>query len=137
MEFIWNYTFWIIFFVTIISFFLYKQITNNPNAITSKYITTLDLDNKYITQDDILQAMKDSKFKNVFFNEENQAFRGIVGFSMSSFFEHVEVRLIENEGKQTLNFFSICGLPTQIFDWGKNKRNYKRFLKNLYKKSNS
>lgn len=132
-----DYIFWIIFFVTIISIFLYKRITNNPNAITAKHIAYLDLENQNFTQEDILQAMKASKFKRVYYNEEKQVFRGSVNFSMSSFFENIEIRLINSETKQSLTFLSICGLPTQIYDWGKNKRNYKRFLKNLHKKSNS
>ena len=81
--------------------------------------------------------MKASKFKNAYFNEEDQVFRGTVGFSMSSFFELIEIRLIDSENNQSLTFLSICGLPTQIYDWGKNKRNYKRFIKNLNQKSNS
>lgn len=137
MELFSEYIFWIIFLGTILSIFLYKRITNNPNAITAKHIATIDLENKNITHEDILEAMKSSKFKNAYFNEEDQVFRGTVGFSMSSFFELIEIRIIETDAKQSLTFLSICGLPTQIFDWGKNERNYKRFLKNIHKKSNS
>lgn len=137
MDFITDYIFWIIFIITIASIFLYKKITKDPNAVTAKHIAILDLENKNITHEDILEAMKSSKFKNAYFNEEDQVFRGTVGFSMSSFFELIEIRIIETDAKQSLTFLSICGLPTQIFDWGKNERNYKRFLKNIHKKSNS
>lgn len=131
MDFISDYIFWIIFIITIASIFLYKKITKDPNAITAKHITSLDLESQSVKHEDILEAMKSSKFKNAYFNEEDQVFRGTVGFSMSSFFELIEIRLIDSENNQSLTFLSICGLPTQIYDWGKNKRNYKRFLKNL------
>lgn len=137
MDFISEYIFWIIFFGTIISILLYKRITNNPNAVTAKYIGTLDLENKEISREDILQAMKTSKFKNVYYDEGNQVFKGSVNFSISSYFENIEIRLIDSENKPRLTFLSICGFPFQIYDWGKNKRNYKRFIKNLHKKSNS
>ena len=137
MDFISDYIFWIIFIITIASIFLYKKITKDPNAITAKHIASLNLENQNITREDILQAMRYSKFKNAYFNEEDQVFRGTVGFSMSSFFELIEIRLIDSENNQSLTFLSICGLPTQIYDWGKNKRNYKRFIKNLNQKSNS
>jgi len=137
MDFISEYIFWIIFFGTILSILLYKRITNNPNAVTAKYIGTLDLENKEISREDILQAMKASNFKNVYYDERNEVFKGSVNFSMSSYFENIEIRLIDSENKPRLTFLSICGFPFQIYDWGKNKRNYKRFIKNLHKKSNS
>ena len=137
MNFASDYTFGIIFILTIVSIFLYKEITKDKHAVTAKYINNLELENKHYSNEDILQAMKASKFKNVYYDEDNQVFKAKVGFSMSSFYELIEIRLIETEGKQNLNFFSICGLPTQIYDWGKNERNYKRFIKNLHKKSNS
>jgi hypothetical protein len=52
---------------------------------------------------------------------------------MSSWTEQIEVQAIENQGKTEVNFKSICSLPTQIYDWGKNKRNYKKFEKELEK----
>ena len=63
MDFISDYIFWIIFFLTIVSIFLYKKITKDPNAVTAKHIAILDLENKNITHEDILEAMKSSKFK--------------------------------------------------------------------------
>lgn len=137
MNFIIDYIFWIIFILTISSIFLYKKITKDPNAITAKHTAILDLENKNISHEDILQAMKASKFKNIHYNERSQVFKGNVNFSMSSYFENIEIKLINSEEKQSLIFLSICGFPFQIYDWGKNKRNYKRFLKNLHKKSNS
>lgn len=137
MELFSEYIFWIIFFGTIISIFLVKKISKDPNAVTAKHFASLDIQNQNISREEILEAMKSSKFKKIYYDEENQVFKAKVGFSMSSYFELIEIRLIETDGRQKLNFFSICGLPTQIFDWGKNERNYKRFIKNLYKKSNS
>lgn len=133
MEIFSDYVFLIVLILTITSIFLYKKITKDPNAVTAKFIGVIDIKDHKIYKEDVLKAMEASNFKNAYFNEENRAFKATVGFSMSSYFELIEIRLIEKEGKQSLNFFSICGVPIQVYDWGKNKRNYNRFVKNINK----
>jgi len=79
------------------------------------------------------EAMKRAGFKDVDFNLEDKKFYATTSFSMSSWFEYIEVKIIPLDNKLQLHFSSICGYPYQIYDWGKNKENFERFQKELMK----
>lgn len=127
-----SYIGWILLIITVAIVFLYKRITKNPDAVTSKFSAS-----KYINADLntslnlIKQALENSGFKEIRLNKLENCYFAKTKFSMSSFTELIEVQAIQKEGGTEINFKSICSLPTQIYDWGKNKRNFSKFEKKL------
>ncbi|WP_053990970.1 hypothetical protein [Mangrovimonas sp. TPBH4] len=123
---------WLLLIGGIIFIFLYKKLTNNPDAITCKYRGNKTLEGKALDNLEIVkQALKDCHFKSVGVDKDTLKCYAQTSFSMSSFSEYIEVSLKEVDQHTELHFISICALPTQIYDWGKNKRNYKKFIKAL------
>ena len=80
------------------------------------------------------KAFLNLKFKNIYFDEEDSSFSAKTRMSIYSWSEYVTVKLSENGNFTEVDFKSKCALPTQIIDWGKNKRNSKKFFKNLESK---
>ncbi|WMI68515.1 hypothetical protein [Mangrovimonas sp. YM274] len=123
---------WTLLIGGIIFIFLYKKFTNNPAAITCKYRGYTSIEGKALDNLEIVkQALKHSNFKSVGVDNGTLKCYAQTSFSMSSFSEYIEVSLEEVDQHTQLHFTSICALPTQIYDWGKNKRNYKKFIKAL------
>lgn len=134
MEILNNYYGWFIFIITIIFFVIYKKITKNPDAITSKFISEYKINGKINNVDNLLfNALKNSGFKNIGLDKDSKRLYAQAKFSMSSFSEFIEVYYNEQNSSIHVRFKSICALPTQIYDWGKNKRNYKKFIEELKK----
>ncbi len=75
----------------------------------------------------IKEALKNAGFKKVGFDNEEFRFYAQSKFSMSSWAEYIEVKINNRENETEIKFKSICALPSQMIDWGKNKRNYKKF----------
>ena len=125
---------WIVCIVLVTFIVVYKKITKNPDAITSKYETRKKI--KGLPQHNlelIKQAVKNAGFKKVGIDEEERSVYAWTSFSMSSFLEYIEITYQQRQEQTELNFKSICALPTQIYDWGKNKRNFKKFEKEIEK----
>ncbi|WP_432671360.1 hypothetical protein [Flavobacterium sp. SM2513] len=127
--------FWWIFLLGIgIGLFLYKKLSNNPDAGTSKYkakkILHLDLETSGIL---IMKALEQAKFSNVHINDEGTEIQATSAFSMSSWSENIKVTIRKDENVTKMKFISICVFPMQIFDWGKNKENYRKFANELNK----
>lgn len=125
---------WTLFLITLLFIFAYKKIVKNPDAITSKFEARKKIkgnpnDNLKI----IMEALKNAGFRNVGLDADEHRFYARTKFSMSSFSEYIEVSYTHQPFSTTLKFKSICALPTQIIDWGKNKRNFKRLEKELEK----
>src|SRR5690606_31768840 len=101
-------------------------------AFTNKYIVDRQYQVPYL---DFLEAVNTalvkSGFKEVNVHPKNGVFTAKTGFSMSSWMEFIEVRCEQKADNIHVNFLSICGLPTQIFAWGKNRRNAERFFREL------
>lgn len=125
---------WIIVIVFVLTLFLYKKITKNKDALTSKFIAKqllpLKLDDALVISK---QALENAKFSKVILNLEEKKVNAQNGFSMSSFSEYIQVEANEINGATEIEFKSICAVPTQIYAWGKNRRNYKKFLSALNK----
>ena len=45
-----------------------------------------------------------------------------------SWTENISLQINQLENEYKLSFLSICAMPTQIYDWGKNRRNFKKFI---------
>ena len=125
---------WIILLVLAIGIFLYKIISKNPDAVTSKFKTTQTIHSDFNTSFVLIkEALENARFSKVNIDEDGTKINARSGFSMSSWSEYIQVKIHRNADRTEFEFKSICALPTQIFDWGKNKRNYKRFEKELNK----
>lgn len=133
MEMIKDNIFWILFFTTLIIISVVRIITRRPNFMRSMYEQTIEISSNEKSVSSLQEAMKRAGFKDVDFNSEDKKFHATTSFSMSSWFEHIEVKMIPLGNKLQLHFSSICGYPYQIYDWGKNKQNFERFQKELIK----
>jgi hypothetical protein len=125
---------WIVLLTLLIGLFLFKKISNNPDAVTSKFIAiqTIPLDLKTSSLL-IKEALNKAGFKKVRLEEPENRFHALSGFSMYSWSEFIEVKITDKQDETEMEFKSICAFPLQIFDWGKNKRNYKKFEKEVLK----
>ena len=134
MEFIQTNYWWLLFILTVIFVFTYKKLTNNPDAITSRFkAKKIVIGNPTDNLIFIEKALKNAGFKKVGLYTNENRFYAHTKFSMSSFSEYIEVTFSPDNLSTTIIFKSICALPTQIYDWGKNKRNYKKFQRELEK----
>lgn len=132
MVFFEAYYGWILLVITIVLILSYKKLTKNADAITSRYEAQKKINvNPNDSVSYTRQALENAGFRNIGFNKEDNRFYAETKFSMSSFLEYIEVSLEHNDSSTNLTFKSICALPVQIFAWGKNKRNYKRFAREL------
>lgn len=132
MEFLQHYI-WLIILISLTAFvLLYKKITNNPDAITSKFLIKKELIGNFAENIKLIEnAMKNANFKRIKFDESKNTFYAKTNFSVWSFTEKIEIEVCQEQQSTVLNFKSICSLPTQIIDYGKNKTNYRRFVKGL------
>ncbi|CAM4117856.1 hypothetical protein FLAN108750_11290 [Flavobacterium antarcticum] len=134
MQTIFSNLVWIILLLIIVFVFLYKKISGNPDAVTSKFKTKLLVNTGFEdARTAIEEALIRTNFKNVRFDDVNHKFSASTGFSMWSWSELIEVKLKPAGLHTEIEFKSICAFPTQLYDWGKNKRNFKRFSTELYK----
>ncbi|OHX65731.1 hypothetical protein [Flammeovirga pacifica] len=121
--------------ITITVIFAIKHFTKDLDALTAKYKARKTLcgsvnDN----MSKITIALKNAGFHKVGNDQESLRAYATTGFSFSSFSEYIEVKLSPQDNNTSIIYFkSICSLPTQMLDWGKNRRNYKRFKKELDK----
>lgn len=74
------------------------------------------------------EALLKAGFKMSRWIESNQAFYSESAITIWSWGEDIVVRF-EEKGAETLVWFtSSCKLATQFIDWGKNKKNVKKFF---------
>jgi hypothetical protein len=134
MEYLETNFWWLLLLITIVFIFAYKKLTKNPDALTSKFVAKKKINgNPTDNLKFIEEALKNAGFKKVGLDKDENRFYAQTKFSMSSFSEYIEVSFSHDHFSIDLKFKSICALPTQIVDWGKNKRNYKKFEKELEK----
>ncbi|MFN3997643.1 hypothetical protein [Algoriphagus sp.] len=127
-------TWWLLVLIIVLFTFAYKKLTRNPDAITSKFVARKKVQgNPEQNLRIIKEASKNAGFRKVGFDEERSRFYAQTSFSMSSFLEYIDVSFTQDNFFTELEFKSICALPTQIIDWGKNKRNFNKFERELEK----
>lgn len=119
-----------IFLMTLVLFvFLYKRATRGRNAITSKFTGEIDLqDYTDEMNDKIILALKNSGFKKINYDITEKKFYAKTKLNLSSWTENISLQINQLENEYKLSFLSICAMPTQIYDWGKNRRNFKKFI---------
>lgn len=74
------------------------------------------------------EALMKAGFKMSKWVEQNQAYYSESSLSIWSWGEDIQVSFQENEQGTKVKFTSSCKLSTQIIDWGKNKKNTKKFF---------
>ena len=134
MEILKTNFWWLLLLITIVFIFVFKKLTKNRDAITSKFEAKKKINgNPTDNLKFIGEALKNAGFKKVGLDKDENRFYAQTKFSMSTFSEYIEVSYSHDNLSTDLKFKSICALPTQVFAWGKNKRNYKKFEKELEK----
>ena len=134
MEFLETNYWWLLFILTVVFVLCYKKLTNNPDAITSKFNAKKKVNGSPTENLNLIKkALINSGFKKVGVYPDENRFYAHTKFSMSSFSEYIEVTCSSDNLQTSITFKSMCALPTQIYDWGKNKRNYKKFERELEK----
>lgn len=127
MEFIKNLlilTFGVIFLIIVFRLIAKKQVFFTSFYVKENKIKNLNLNSN------ILKALKKSGFLKI--KESNNSFSAITYPSIWSFSEIIQIDKNKIDEENVLvTIKSKCFFPLQIFDWGKNKRNCEKFIKNL------
>ncbi|MDD2198046.1 MAG: hypothetical protein PHE03_02495 [Bacteroidales bacterium] len=134
MDFFIDYIGWLLIALTVLVFSLYKWISKNSRGLTAQYEIgkRINLLNKN-KHELFIEALKQSHFKNIHFDENNSTYYAKTKASIWSWSELIEIRVTDIGDETEINFLSICSLFTQIMSWGKNRRNAKKFFKELNK----
>ncbi|WP_432412343.1 hypothetical protein [Rasiella sp. SM2506] len=74
------------------------------------------------------EALLKAGFKMSKWVAQNQAFYAESSLTIWSWGEDIQVSFQENEQGTLVKFTSSCKLATQFIDWGKNKKNTKKFF---------
>ncbi|MBF0695390.1 MAG: hypothetical protein IR153_10085 [Flavobacterium sp.] len=133
MEIIFENIGWIILISIVCLIIAFKKITNRPDAITSKFYTSEIVKSSDHLKTTVLTALNNSGFPKVYHNEIDNKIYVQTSITMNSWGETIEIELEEEELQSKIHFKSICAFQFQIYDWGKNKRNFKRFWKEFKK----
>jgi hypothetical protein len=134
MEYLETNFWWLLLLMSIVFIFAYKKLTKNPDAVTSKFEAKKKISGNLTDNLKFIEeALKNAGFKKVGLDKDENRFYAQTKFSMSSFSEYIEVSFSHDQFSTDLKFKSICALPTQVVAWGKNKRNYKKFERELEK----
>ncbi len=122
------------FLIGLMIYFGLKYYYKKGDSSISRYNETIIMRNNEGLINNILIALKKSNFEDISFDEEQNKFFALTKKTMSSFGEYLIVEMITiDQSKVKLNFRSQCNYPFQIYAWGKNKKNFKRFETELLK----
>lgn len=134
MHFFVDYFGWFLIGATFVVIFFLKWLRGDTQFITAKYETEKRCNFPVENRREIIQkALENSKFKEIYFEESNFSFYAKTRVSMSSWSELIEVKVADSNNETIVSFLSVCFLITQIYSWGKNRRNAKRFFNELNK----
>ena len=130
MNFIIENIGWLLIISTIAFFFFYKLFSKDPYALTSKYIIEKEISfNSEKLPKKILDSLKKSGFNKVGYDPDENKFYAQTKISLWSWTEFIMIQIQKDNSNTKMIFTSICALPLQIIDWGKNKRNARKFFK--------
>jgi hypothetical protein len=121
----------IIFICIVVLIIVFRYIHEGEWYFTSHYTLQKEYTvEETILKQNILSALEKANFKKI--KDDTNLFTAITLPTIFSFSERIKTEISKvNESKYSVKFSSVCFLPTQIFDWGKNERNSNRFFKNL------
>ena len=120
----------ILLYFVVKSFYNFKN--NSKYTFTNKFIKYLDKDLS-CSLNYVQEALNNAGFKNVkFYNAENW-FKAQSRLSSSSFTEEIVIK-VRGDNEMAIVFFkSVCPISTLVFNWGKNRRNFRKFEDELEK----
>ena len=131
MELLSQYYGLFIFLAFLIALLVYRKITNNKEAALSKFVISKNVAAGVNLKNKIISALESSGFQTITYHEKENRITANTSVSFKSWGEIVEIKLEENKSNPEIVFKSICAFPFQIYDWGKNKRNFNKFWKNF------
>lgn len=123
--------FLITFAVLISVILLYRILILKQYNFTSQFTTEKKITEKKDIAPLIARALKEGKFTHI--HQAGNMFYAHASTSMSSWSEIIKVSYKLKPDGNVIEFTSKCAVPIQIFDWGKNRRNAKRFFAHLEK----
>ncbi|MBA5792630.1 hypothetical protein H1R17_01170 [Flavobacterium sp. xlx-214] len=131
MELLSQYYGLFIILAFVITLLVYRKITNNKEAAISKFVISKNVTAEVNLKSKIISALESSGFQTITYHEKENRITANTSVSFKSWGEIVEIQLEENKSNPQIVFKSICAFPFQIYDWGKNKRNFNKFWKNF------
>ena len=110
----------------------YKFFQNREYTSQYKDVILLEKDDNLLNK--VIDSMKLSNFNDVVYDEKTNKFYASTLATMSSWSEFIEVEMEKiDDTNILLKFLSRCTYPYQVFDWGKNKKNFEKFEAELNK----
>ena len=79
----------------------------------------------------IMRALEEAKFELCNVSRDGGEIVAVSNASFRSWSEHITIRLVDKSEECTVRFRSVCAMPTQVFDWGKNRKNALDFFRKL------
>ena len=123
---------WILLLGIVAFIFIYKSLSRDPDALTSKYTKIEKIPgNSEGLPLKILKALKESGFRKVGYDPDTEKYYAQTKISIWSWTEFVEIQTRKEKDHIEMIIISMCALPVQIIDWGKNRRNIKKSIKNF------
>lgn len=134
MDFLFNYSFEIALGTFVVMWLIYRR-----NGTWQQTITAHHQDRKVIQKqyEEVFRATIDTLNYCDYTIEKNNYSEGYItataSWTMKSFGEYITIKMKANGQNTHVEFHSRCKLETQLFDWGKNKQNARKFF-NILKK---
>lgn len=134
MDIFFTYWFEIIAVVFLLSWLILRR-----NGIWQKNVTAHHEDQQLIqgTYDEVFSALGEALTAHDFTIQEKDYDKGIitaeVKWTMKSFGERVRMQLRPQKEYVHLHILSTCKVETQLFDWGKNRKNVARLFEAVKK----
>lgn len=132
MKFLSAYWFEVLLVVFLICWLILRS-----NGFWQRMITSQYNDERFVKKHfhNVFPAVKDAlKYCGFSINEKEHhqdsvVIRAEAQWTMKSFGEYIRITVTAQNQGTLIDFQSRCKVETQIFDWGKNKQNAKRFFK--------
>ncbi len=112
--------------VLILSVLSYRFFILKEFYVTSQYKTAQSYPKTTNFTPLLFKSLREAKFTNI--HQTGNQFVAHANATMSSWSEVITINYLERDGEAIIEVESKCAVPTQIFDWGKNRRNVKRFF---------
>lgn len=134
MDFFLTYWFEILVGVFLLSWLILRQ-----NGVWQKNVTAHHEDQQLIrgTYDEVFKAVGLALAAHDFTIREKDHDKGIitaeVPWTMKSFGERIQMQLHPQKEYVYLHILSTCKMETQLFDWGKNRKNVDHLFESVKK----
>lgn len=101
--------------------------TSEWNILTNKYKHKQEFDfPKSLLFPKLKEVLEKSGFRLKYTDEKSGNIMALSSISWYSWGENIYIHLTESNGKTKVEFVSACLI--QMYDWGKNRKNFNRFI---------